>query len=95
MDVWKYGQILTIKKSLNIKWLKFSKKRLFIWIYHLVLQYILGPNNKFGMWINMKFCDVLVRRLVHNFQFQKSITTNKKKLSINNHTILFVMKLLV
>ncbi len=25
MDLWKYGQILTIQKSLTIKWLRFSK----------------------------------------------------------------------
>jgi hypothetical protein len=26
MDLWKYGQILTIQKSLAIKWLRLSKK---------------------------------------------------------------------
>jgi len=30
MDLWKYGQILTIQKSLIIKRLKFSKKRFHI-----------------------------------------------------------------
>jgi hypothetical protein len=55
MDLWKYGQILTIQKSLIIKHLKFSRKRFFIWIYHLVLHYILSSNNKFGMSINMIF----------------------------------------
>jgi len=55
MDLWKYDQILTIQKSLTIKQLRFSKKRLFIWIYHLLLHYILSPNNKCGMWINIKF----------------------------------------
>ncbi len=55
MDLWKYGEILTIQKSLTIKWLKFSNKRFLIWIYHLVLHHILNPNNKFGMWINMFF----------------------------------------
>ncbi len=55
MDLWKYGQILTIQMSLAIKWLRFSKKRFFTWIYHLVLHYILSPNNKFGMWINIIF----------------------------------------
>jgi hypothetical protein len=41
MDLWKYGQILTIQKtSLTIKWLRFSKKRFLIWVYHLVLHYI-------------------------------------------------------
>jgi hypothetical protein len=47
MDLWKYGQILTIQKSLTIKQLRFSKKRFFIWIYHLVLHYILNPNKIF------------------------------------------------
>jgi hypothetical protein len=30
MDLWKYGLILTIQKSLTIKQLRFSKKRFFI-----------------------------------------------------------------
>jgi hypothetical protein len=55
MDLWKYDQILIIQKSLIIKWLKFLKKRFLIWIYHLVLHYILSPNNKFWMWININF----------------------------------------
>ncbi len=47
MDLWKYGQILTIQKTfLIIKRLRFSKKKIFIWICHLVLQYILSPKKK-------------------------------------------------
>jgi hypothetical protein len=98
MDLWKYGQILTIQKSLIIKRLRFSKNIFLIWLYHLVLHYILSPNNKFGMWININFsinCDVPVRRLVHIFWLQKSITTNKWFLSINNHKILLIMKLFI
>jgi hypothetical protein len=98
MDLWKYDQILTIQKSLTIKWLRFSNKRFIIWIYHLVLYYILKPNNKFEIWINIifPFCDVLVRQPVHIFQLQKSITINKLFfLSINNHINLFNMKLLM
>jgi hypothetical protein len=30
IDLRKYGQILTIQKSLTIKWLRFSKKRFMI-----------------------------------------------------------------
>jgi hypothetical protein len=55
MDLWKYGQMLTIQKSLYIKWSRFSKKKSFVWIYHFVLHCILSPNNKFGMWINILF----------------------------------------
>jgi hypothetical protein len=55
MDLWKYGQISTIQKSLTIKQLRFSKKRFFIRICHLILHYILSHNKKFGMWINIKF----------------------------------------
>jgi hypothetical protein len=55
MDLCKYGQILTIQKFVIIKQLKFSKTKLFIWIYHLVLHYILNPNKFFGMWINIFF----------------------------------------
>jgi hypothetical protein len=39
MDLWKYGQILTIQKSLVIKRLRFSKKRFFIWV--IILYYII------------------------------------------------------
>jgi hypothetical protein len=53
MDLWKYGHNLTIQKSLTIKRLRFSKKKFFIWVYHIVLHYILSLNNKFGMWINI------------------------------------------
>jgi len=79
MNLWKYGQILTIQKSLTIKWLRFSKKRFFICIYHLLLHYILNPNNKFGMWINITFpfCDVTIRQPIHIFWLQKFITTSK------------------
>jgi hypothetical protein len=52
MKIW---STFTIQKSLTIKWLNFSKKIFFIWIYHLVLHYILSSNNKFEMWINIKF----------------------------------------
>jgi hypothetical protein len=46
MDLWKYGQILSIQKSLTIKQLKFSKTIFLIWVDYLILHYILNPNNK-------------------------------------------------
>jgi hypothetical protein len=55
MDLWKYGHILTIQKPFIIKRLRFSNKRFFIWIYDLVLHYILNPNNKFEIWVNISF----------------------------------------
>jgi hypothetical protein len=55
MDLWKYGEILTIRKFWIIKWFKFSKKKFLIWIYHLVLHKILNPNNFFGMSVNFFF----------------------------------------
>jgi hypothetical protein len=38
MDLWKYGQILTIQKSSIIKWLKFSNKTFleFIMLYYII-----------------------------------------------------------
>ncbi len=81
----------------TIKWLRFSNKRFYVWICHLLLHHILSPNNKFGMWIKFffPFCNGLVRWLVHIFQLQKYITINKWVfLSINNHTVLFIMNLL-
>jgi len=98
MDLWKYDQILTIQKSLIIKRLRFSKNIFLIWLYHLVLHYILNLNDKFGMWINVNFsinCDVLIRRLVHIFRLQKSITINKWFLSINNHKFFLIIKLFI
>jgi hypothetical protein len=59
MDLWKHGQFLTIQRSLTIKQLRLSKKRLFIWVYHLILHYILSHNNKFGMWIDFYFFFIL------------------------------------
>jgi hypothetical protein len=93
MDLWKYGQISTIQKFLIINWLKFSNKRFIIWIYHHVLIYILSPNNKFGMWINISFFILWwSNQTTHIFQLQKSIITNKCVfLSINNNTLIFIM----
>jgi len=95
-DLWKYGPILTIQKSLTIKWLRFLIKRFLIWVYYLIIDHILSSNNKFGMWIIFiffPFCDVPIKQPVHIFQLQKSITFNKWIfLSINNHTIFFIIK---
>jgi hypothetical protein len=33
MDVWKYSQILTIQKSLAIKWLRFSKNIFYTFMF--------------------------------------------------------------
>jgi hypothetical protein len=54
-DLWKYGSILTIQKSLTIKWLRFSKIRFLILVYHLIIHHTLSRNNNFGMWINIIF----------------------------------------
>jgi hypothetical protein len=79
MDLWKYGQILTIQKSLSVKPLKFSKNKFLIWVYHLVLHYMLIWIKKLEFKSKWKFpfCDVLIKRLIHIFWLQKSITTNK------------------
>jgi len=89
MDLWKYGQILTIQKFLTIKQLRFSKKRFLIWVYHIVLHYILNPNNKFGMWINIiiPFCDVPINNQSIFFDFENPLLLTNEFLSINNHTI--------
>jgi hypothetical protein len=94
MDLWKYGQILTIWKPLIIKWLRFSNKRFFIWIYH----YILNPNNKFGMWINIIFSILWWSSQTTSLYFSTSKVHyywQMNFLSINNHIIFFTMKLLV
>jgi len=84
-------------KVLTIKRLRFSKKRFFIWIYHLVLHYILNPNNKFGMWVNIIFSILWCSSQTTNlyFDLKSSLLLTNEFLSTNNHTILFIMKLLV
>jgi hypothetical protein len=79
INLWKYDQILIIQKSLTIKWLRFSKKIFFIWICHIVLDYILNLNNNFGMGINIIFFILWCFSSMTNpfFLFQKFITTNK------------------
>jgi len=42
MDLWKYGQILTIQKFETMIWLRLRRERLLIWIYHFILQHILN-----------------------------------------------------
>ncbi len=69
MNLWKYGQILIIQKTLIIKQLRFSKKMFLIWIYHFVLHYILNPNNKFEMWIDIKFSILWCYNLMINPYF--------------------------
>ncbi len=78
-DLWKYGLILIIQKSLIIKWLNFSKKIFFIWIYHIIIHHILDPNNKFGMRINIIFYILWCSNETTSpyFQLQKFITSCK------------------
>jgi len=95
INLWKYGQILTIQKSLTIKWLRFSKRRFMICVYHFVFHHILSPNNKFGMWINIFFHFVIFQLDDQSifFNFKSSLLlANEFFISINNHTILFIMK---
>jgi hypothetical protein len=98
MNLWKYDQILTIQKSITIKRLRFSNKIFFIWICHLYYIIYWVPITNFeceSKFFFFNFCNGLVRWPVHNFQLQKFNTTNKWVfLSINNHTILFIMNLL-
>jgi hypothetical protein len=39
MDLWKYGQIWTIQKSLTIKWLGFQRKD--SWYEFIILYFII------------------------------------------------------
>jgi len=48
-----------------------------------------------NQYLKNSFCDVLIKQPIHFIFFQKSITFSKKKLSTNNHIILFIIKLLV
>jgi hypothetical protein len=80
MDLWKYGQILPLKKCLIIKQLRLSENNFYIWVYHLVLHYIFESQYKIwdvNQYKTFPFCDVSVKWLVHIFEFQKSIIINK------------------
>jgi hypothetical protein len=74
MDLWKYGQILTIQKFLVIKRLRFSKNIFFIWIYHFVPHYILNLNNKKCESIILKkICDVSLDNKSIFFNFKSPL----------------------
>jgi hypothetical protein len=97
-DLWKYGPILTIQKTLTIKWLNFSKKRFLIWVYHFIIHSILNPSNKFETWINIKFSILWCFSETTNLYFLTSKVHYFGQmifLSINNHIILFIIKLLI
>jgi hypothetical protein len=69
MDLWKYGKIFTIQKSLIIKQLKFSKKDSiyeFIILYYII-YWILITNLKCELILFFSFCDVLIKWPVHIF----------------------------
>jgi hypothetical protein len=96
-DLWKYGQILTIQNSLIIKQLSFPKKIIHIWIYQLVSHYISNPNNKLGMWINMKI-SILWRynhstnlyfsiSKVHYCQQMNFLLINNRTFSLHNEIV--------
>ncbi len=94
----KYGPILTIWKSLIIKWLRFFFKKIFIWVYNLIIHHILSLNNKFGMWINIFFFILWCFNQTTTpcfFISKVHYYSQMKFLLLNNHTVLSVMKLLV
>jgi hypothetical protein len=71
-DLWKYDLILTIQKSLTIKWSKFSKKKFLIWVYHFIIHHILCSYNNFGLWINFIFSNFLCSNQITSPYFSTS-----------------------
>jgi hypothetical protein len=69
----KYGQILTIQTSLIIM-VKVSKKDFSyeFFILYYITYWVQITNLEYE-----SFCDVPIKWLIHIFQFQKSIITNK------------------
>ncbi len=98
MDLWKYGQILIIQKSLIIIQLNFQIKDSsyeFIILYYII-YWIPITNLECESIHIFSFCDGQIRQPIHIFRLQKSITTNKWVfLSNNNYTIFFLMEFLV
>ncbi len=97
-DLWKYGSIWSIQKFLTIKWLRFSKTRFFIWVYNLIINHILSPNNKLKMWISIKFSILWCSNQTTNLYFLISKVHYLSQMiffSINNYIIIFIIKLLV
>ncbi len=91
-NLWKHGSILTIQKALTIKWLRFSKKIILVWIYHFMIHHI--SNNFFGMWININIFILWCFSQTTNSYFSTLKIHYFKQmivLSINNHTILFIL----
>jgi hypothetical protein len=79
MDLWKYGQILTIQNSLIIKRLKFSKtisSYEFIILYYIIYLVSITNMECESIW-KFPFCDVTIKWPIHIFWLQKSNTNNK------------------
>jgi len=75
MDLWKYGEILTIQKSLTIFQRKDSSYE-FIILYYII-YWIQIKNLECESMLIFLMCDGIIKWLVHIFRLQKSITTNK------------------
>jgi hypothetical protein len=69
MDLWKYGHILTIEKSITIIWLKFSWEGFFIWVFHLIFEPILNHYKTFKMEINTICLHFLILNVVDQSLF--------------------------
>jgi len=60
MELWKYGQILTIQTSLIIKWLRFFKNKNsheFIILYYII-YWVQIKNLEYESVYFFPFCDV-------------------------------------
>jgi hypothetical protein len=85
-DLWKYGSILTIQKSLVGVRLSFLNENFHINIYYCMLHHILSCYIKFWLKTKWKFFTILINWLVHVFEFQRFIVKggcknmSKKKL---------------
>jgi len=54
-DLWEYGSILTIQKSLIKVWLWFLREDFHLKAYYLLLHHILSPYRWFGIKFNINF----------------------------------------
>jgi hypothetical protein len=97
-DLWKYGSILTIQKSLIKIWLWFLKEDFHIKVYYLMLHHILSHYISFGMKFNMNLFIFYHFGLLTNPYFCTSKVHCEKWMYFYwkiNYIIIFIIKLIM
>jgi len=97
MDLWKYGPILTIEKSITIIWLNFHGK-------DFLFEFLISYYNLYWItithleWKSIQFSHFLILNLADQslfLDFKSSLLLTYYFFSKNNYMNVFIMKLLV